>query len=317
MAVTNSDLKFYLTGAEPSISQTSPSLSVGGFISTSEISPNALLAANMGVYDTSLTLATTLGDPTALSLGDEIVTTESSGTSLTVVRSQFETFKRFHVAGDVVYDVSNQRLFNASLNESGKQYRCVAVKNTHSTSAFFDLTFLEKHASRNESCSVRFAVEIPRYDIVEGSATSGSTISLVDNTLIGMLEEEFIDSVLTITSGTNINLERQIASFDSLTGAITFLTAVPEAIEAGTSYRVENSPAQKVVSGLVSPVVGNSYVSSFGTTATGINFGATRTHGAHLYPNEVVYLWLERTVIPNAEGLENNRVYITVQYKTS
>lgn len=317
MAVTNSDLKFYLTGAEPSLSQTSPSISIGGYVSTTEISPSVLLAADTGLYDTTMTLAETLGSPTALSLGDELVTTGSSGTSLTVVRSEFETSRRFHVTGDVVYDVSNQRLFNASLNENGKQYRCVAVKNTHATDTFFDLTFSIKSASRNSSCSVQLAVETPQFDIIEGAATGGSTISLVDNTLVAFTEEELVDSVLVITSGTNINLERQIASFDEITGTITFLTAMPEAIAAGTSYRVENPPAQRVASGLVSPTVGTTYVTSFGTNSTGINSGSTRTNGAHLYPNEVVYLWLERTVTPNAEGFENNRVYVSVQYKTS
>jgi hypothetical protein len=245
MPVAKTDLKFYLTGSEPYITQGNPALSIGGYVSTTEISLSSLLVSD--ITSNNLYTASSLSLPTKVLAGDEIIQINGygpggatatgfsgysggiygsfSGFSYNGNMAFLNTKKKFHLAGDSVFDASNKTLFNNSINSNGNQYRCVAVKNS-GTGTFYNISFFLKNPGINSNSSMQIAVEVPQFDIKSGTATRGTTISLVDSHLF-VDETDIIGSVLRITNGSNINQIRVIQSFDETTGTITFLNAMP------------------------------------------------------------------------------------------
>lgn len=318
MAVSKTDLKFYLTGLEYGVEQTDPSQSLGPYPSTTEVNPSVLLSSNMSLTTNELTLSGPLDAQYAL-IGDELMTL--NGTAI-LSRAAAMTNARFHSTGDVVYGVTKPNLFNSSFSDTNKQYRCIAVTNTNETETFFNLRFYFKKSSITSASTVRMAVEQPRIDVVRSVADAGSTISIIDSSLTTYATDYFADCVLTIDDSTseNVNLSRKIASFDQESGTITFTTAFPSPITAGTTFRIENSPSQSVASGILTPAFGTTYVTALTAAdgpanAIGINVTGFRSNGENLGPKETVYLWFERTATPDATSIENNRVIFTAIYK--
>jgi hypothetical protein len=322
MAVDKSDLKFYLTGSEPGTTQASTAQSIGGHLSTTPFNPATLLSSAIDLYGTNITVDSAITNPYVL-IGDEVVHIASTvGLSLTASeRASIGTFRRFHDADEPLYGVSQDNLFNNSFSSDKKQYRCIAVKNQNSSSTFFDLQFYFKYGSRNANSTLKMAVEVPSTEIVTGTATSGSTISLVDSSKEEQFEDELDGNYLVVTSGANVNLGRQIAAFDRRTGAFTFLSAFSSPIVTGTTYRVENAPSQRSVSGIIAPETDTTLVSDFSTvssysTSLSIDRG-DRINGPDLHPYEIVYLWVERTLGTNQDEYLDNRIVITASYRTS
>jgi len=324
MAVSKTDLLFYLTSLEPGVSQTDVSASLGGYPSTSEVNPSALLSSNLSFAGATVTVSASGNGQ--LQIGAELLDVTGSGTTKTIIgRGALGTDELFHSSGSRVFWVSKSNLFNASFNANQQQYRCIAVTNTNATDTFHNLKFYIKSASRSPASVIKFAVEVPSTELLNSTATRGSTISLVDESLIGdFADDYFKDCTVYIkdNSSPNYNFSRVAASFDGSSGTFTFVTAFPSAISAGTAYRVENAPAQTIASGALSPAFGTNRVSSLSTAGTmtsavGINVSGDRDNGNNLGPKETIYIWFERTAVNGVVSLTDNRVIFTASYTTS
>jgi hypothetical protein len=313
------DLKFYLTNLEPMMSQNSLSQSIGGYYSTTEINPARILSNSIDRTQTTINVQN-LDNDYILQNTDELMKVVSITNSniAEITRGTLNTDAKFGLANDLFYSIKKNNLFNNSFNSDGKQYRCIAVKNC-GLDIFYNLKFYFKKLSNNSQSNVKMAVEIPKTEILTGTATGGNTISLADITLKNLFNEEYNDSVLYITTGDNINLGRKIATFDRPTGTFTFTNSFPYPVKSGIQYRIDNSPSQRIISGKNNPTTGTIYCTDFSapnnlTNAISIDFSNTRLNNEHLLPNEVVYLWFERTVLESLEN-ENNRVILTSSYK--
>lgn len=313
------DLKFYLTNLEPMMSQDSLSQSIGGYYSTTEINPAKILSNSINRIQTNISIEN-LDNDYVLQNTDELlkITSIIDTSNAEVERGVFNTDAKFALRNDLFYSVKKNNLFNNSFNSSGKQYRCIAVKN-NGLDTFYNLKFYFKKLSNNTQSTVKIAVEIPKTEILTGFSSGGNTISLSDITLKNLFNEEYNDSVLYITTGDNINLGRKIATFDRPTGTFTFTSSFPYPVKSGVQYRIENSPSQRIISGKDTPTTGTVYCTDFSapsnlTDAISIDFSNTRLNAEHLLPNEVVYLWFERTVLESLEN-EDNRVILTSSYK--
>ena len=161
MAVISSDLKFYLTGVEPLVTQTVPSQSIGGHLTTTEYSFSTPLASSIDASDTAISLTTTLGSPSALLIDDDILSVSGSGTSLIAEeRKAFDTDGSFHIANTRVFSLSKTGLFNNSFSPDLAQYRCIAIKNTNQVSSFYDIKFFLRKTSRSSKSIIRFALKV-------------------------------------------------------------------------------------------------------------------------------------------------------------
>lgn len=311
------DLKFYLTDSEPNLLNVLPSQSIGGYPSKTPYSISALLNEPLDSVMDSMFIVGDLNNPYAVVVDEEIMKVTSitdldddygSENLLFVNRGAFNTNKRFHSAGDTIFVANKTQLFNGSLGSSGKQYRCVVVKNESATATFNSLRFYVKNPSRNTNSKVRIAVEIPSDDVLFGTATGGTTISISDASLINAYDDNFFkDRMLVIDDPASLNVgeTRIVASFDKRTGTVTFKSSLPFSTTVGTDFRIEQTPSQRLTSGRVSPLN-----LTFGT-ALGIN---NAVGNVDLQPFQTIYLWFERDVSTNTDKYQDNRVIFTAVY---
>lgn len=311
------DLKFYLTASEPNVSQSNYAQSIGGYPSTTDINPSYILASILNRESTEFLTTLPMVTADSILINDEFMSITSLNSYVTnVTRQAFNTDGKFHLPGDRVYSI-NKTLFNNSYSISNKQYRCIAITNIGSD-IFSDVKFYFKSASRNVNTAVKLGIEIPQVELLDSTATGGNSISLIDTSLIGT-DVDYENCYLVITSGNNLNIGRKIATFDSLTGTFTFTQAFANLITDGTEYRVENSPSSRLITGINEPPESD-YFSGFSTpvdfdSGLSIDINGLRDNGENLYPNETVYLWIERIISSDAVEYTDNRVVLTCAYR--
>lgn len=315
-----SDLKFFLTSAEPKMLNVVSSQSIGGYPSETEYSVNAILSDPIDTVDTIVHTEGTLGTPYAIVIDEEIMKVSSlidldgdygNLTSLSVARGSFSTKQKFHAEGDFVFTAQKNGFFNGSLSSVGKQYRCIAVQNISDTETFYDLSFYVKNASRNAKSAIRVAVEVPVQDIIYGISSGGTSISITDASLINAYADNFFNGRLLVIDdidSLNYGQSRVLASFDRRTGIFTFKNSMPFSIAVNTMFRIEQSPSQRVVSGRTSPT------NLTFSTALGIT---NAVGNIDLEPFQTVYLWFERDVSTNTDKYEDNRIIFTTFYRNS
>jgi hypothetical protein len=327
MAISKSDIKFYLTGEDPETSQATRPLSTGGYPSTIEYLTSTTLSSAVGRAATALTVPSVTGFTSAsyVLVGDEVVgveTPDSGDTSLAATaRGSLGTNARYQPAGSLVYPLSVSSLFDGRSNADRKQYRCVAIKNTSDTETAYDVSVYLKAPSVNTESVVRFAVEIPRADAYTGVASSGSKSTLTDLSIPSTFADNaFAGCVVVMGSGENEGEYKTVLSYDAASRTMVFDGSFTSRVGDGDSFDVRPSPAQRVVSGRVSPVFGGDRVgdlsaASSSAVAQTIDVHGNRGNGSDLLPGDVVYVWFERTLGKNAEAYDNNRVVLALRYR--
>ena len=331
---SKSNLKFYLTNAQ-SLVASIPSHSLGGYPSNTEFLFHTALTGDLAQTSLTMSIANSIVASNAILIGDELIKTayvssssssssssecscssssssSSSSENLTTILRGWNTIAKPHLAGTPVYASISNNLFNNSFNSDFTQYRCIAVKNISDSDVFYNLRFYFRNPSLSTTSTVKMAIEVPRIETISSMATGGTTISLVDTTL-SQDDNYYSGAILTMTSGSNNCQSREIAAYDYTTRTITFVDRMCYAIENGDTYIIQNAPSQAIVSGMDSPTFDTTYVSPLATSVNSIDYGG-RVHGTDLYPNEVVYLWLERHLDSNANELSDNRVIFTASY---
>lgn len=315
----NEDLKFYLTNIEENTYQSNISQSLGGYPSLTKLNESSILENAITINDSSANTINGIETPNALLIDSEIIEVSGSGNDFTLTTRGFaSTNARPHaMETDVIGLLKNQFFNNLFINE--KQYRCIAIKNEGNFPFYFMKVFL-KSESLNTNCFVKFAIEIPKNDLVESIAIGGSNISIIDTSLINYDDNYFENQLITFTSGNNINLKRKVVSFDSESGTITFNTSVPYTVNSGDEYIIEPSPSSTIINSGTSPETGTNYITNFYDItnledAIDINVNNNRINGSHLYPNEIFYIWFERTLSDNIEKFENNRIILAFSYQ--
>lgn len=331
MSISKSDIKFYLTSATAGVKQTNYTQSIGGYsanvngnISDSLVYPETTLATDVSLYGESLALSsyTDLSGKTFLSSGFEIIKVDSvSSNSVSVSQRSKNGLKAAHLSGDVVRGLATESIFNDRFDDDLKQYRCLAIKNTNSTYHAYNVDVFLRYNSRNPNSVIRIALEQPRNDYITGSIASGTKTKIIDSSLKGSFDDNhFIDSNLIMTSGSNINQERIILSFDSSTGEIVLDSSLPNSASNGDTFKIEPAPAQRVSSGIVSPTFGSGRVTPLRMADRDnplqINVTGDRDHGGDLRPNDVIYVWLERRIKDEANSFDENSTVLAINYYT-
>jgi hypothetical protein len=330
-------IKFYLTTVEPTLPQFNQSQSLGGHVSPTETNDYARLSAPASIYDTTLYI-----DPDSLSNGfdandlmvekylqinDEVVEVNrwDKNTAFLASRNVFGTPLRYHEAGSVIKALNRNGLFDRAFSKEGKQYRCIAVRNTHPTLIAKDAKIYLGLESRNPSDVVRIAIEVPRSEKVSGTVTTSGITAFSASGLAGLYETNlFKDAIVVFTSGENEGQWRKVTSFEKSTGSFVLESRLGFSIDAGDTFYVETAPSQRIKSGIVPPSLvskssGTPYlISEFAEadtieSAIPINVGGLRSSG-DLKPNETVYVWIERSIDKYSEEFPNNRVALSLSY---
>jgi len=324
-----SNLKLYLTSLEPDISQSIYSQSIGGYISTSLVYPETTVLSTVGLYDEIIYLNTPTGgwsdwaDIEYISIGNEIIQVEgiTSGT-INVVKRGLNGVTSVHLEDNVCIGISTKKIFNNVFNDDYKQYRCIAVKNTSENWIMSGGLIYIKQNCRNPNSEIRIAIEVPKNKYTKGTSSSWDNNGLVDTTLIGQHSDNYFqNSYLVIRSGPNINQGRIINSYDNDNGSFIVSSSFPydynESYSQYVEYTIEPSPSQRIKTGTISPITGTDLVSIFSKTdqyypisinVQGIN------GGDYLYPNNIFYIWLERTINKGSNLFDNDNIILTIKF---
>jgi hypothetical protein len=324
MAVSKTDLKFYLTSLEPDIAQANKSQSIGGYVSTSTVFSSTTLSASVGLYDTSLTLSdyTNISGLTYLAINNEIIETDVVSSNEVVVKTRaINGLRNFHANGDTVFGLSVDDLFNQKFNDDLKQYRCIAIKNENVSDTALNVAAYIKQQVVNDSSLTKMAVEYPKNDYHSGNATGGSKMSVINSSISGTFNDEhFTDAILKMTSGNNINQSRIVSSYDA-GGTFVLQSSLPFTVSSNDAYEVAAGPAQRAISALVSPTVGGSRTSLFSEASSSefisLDVDGARSNGSSLLPNGVLYIWLERGLVKDTELFSANSSIVSVNYFTA
>ena len=332
--------KSYLTSLEPDMSQTIYSQSIGGYYSNSLLYIETTLASTVGLYDTSIPLETpSSGSWTQwqgveyINIGNEVIQVfPIVNGNITVVQRGYNGIINMHKDGDEVRAFS-QQLFNSAFNDDYKQYRCIAIKNESlllenpsGGSVAYNFSVNLKQNSRNNDSLIKISLEQPASQYISSTSTSWTTMQIVDTSLIGVYSDNYFkEAYLKILSGGNASGQGKIInSFDSTTGTFTFYSSFSSLYnyDGNVDYEILPAPAQRIKTGAISPMVGNSNVLSFVETSilSPLRFIMTDVSGTEisdLYPNDVVYIWFERTVEKGAENFNNNDIVLNVNYSVN
>jgi len=325
MAVSKSDIKFYLTSLEPEIAQTNNSQSVGGYISTSTLYPTTTLASSVSLRGTSLALSsiTDFSGLTHLGINAEVIEAESIGSTSVVVKERaVNGIDNFHANSDIVSGLTLNGFFDQKFNDDLKQYRCIGIKNEHASDSALSFAIYLKQNTINASSLIRMAIEMPSNDYKSSSAIGGSKISVIDSSLAGVFSDNhFQDALLRIKSGSNVNQSRIISSYDDGSGTFVLQSSLPFSVSSGDNYEVDAGPSQRIRSGINSPVFGSTRVTALSEPDASkpllIDVSENRTNGDDLKANDVVYVWLERKLINGSEAFNSNSAVLTVNYFTA
>jgi len=330
-------LKLYLTSLEPDLNQTVYSQSIGGYVSNSLVYPETTLSSTVGLYDVNLSLATPSSGSWSewqgieyINIGSELIKIPSFvNGSIVVSQRAYNGIYNVHLSGDVVRAAASKELLNDVFNDSHKQYRCVAIKNVSTNSSdpsqeqiAYDLEVFIKQNSRNVNSDIQIALEKPSSEYISGVSTSWSTSSVVDTSLIAAYEDDYFkDAYLQITNGAASGQGKIVASFDRATGAFTFYNTFSEDYnyDIVPTYEVLPSPAQRIKTGTISPNVGSDNVTHFFkpdefTTLTFFE-QASVFNVSNLSPNDVMYVWIERTIEKGSEKFLDNDFVLNLRYK--
>jgi hypothetical protein len=344
MAVSKSDIGFFLTSLTPDLAQANLSQSLGGYISTSNLYPSTTLTQNLDRNNSTINLTAvgSLSGKTYLGINSEIIKTNAISTTIATATARgLNGSNFFHASSDVVFGLTLGHLFNDRVNDDLKQYRCIAIKNSHAADSAFQGVVYVKQNTVNPSSVIRIAVEQPRNDHITGSATAtGGNITFSDSSVGGLFaDNHFRDANLTFTGGSNLNQARIINSYTDTPGTFVLDSSLPFSITIGDAYRIDPGPAQRIPSGLLSPVFGEGRISELSKPKgiVGLQSGMDRSnmftaanasdsisievngrdHSDDLQFNDVVYVWLERTLIKDTDAYADNSAILTFNYLTA
>jgi hypothetical protein len=334
-------LRNYLTSLVPDMSQIIYSQSIGGYISNSLLYPETTLNSTVGLYDTSLFLNTPLSGSWSewqgveyINIGNEMIKVSpiTNGT-ISVVQRGYNGIINMHIANDRVRAESSKELFNDVFDDNYKQYRCIAIKNdslivdpSGDLNAYNFEIYLKQN-SRNNDSSIKISLEQPNSQYLASTSTSWTTGSIVDTSLIGVYSDDhFNEAYLKVLSGGAEGQGRIVLDFVSATGTFTFYdgNTFSDSYDYTTniSYEILPSPAQRIKTGIVSPVDTGDNVLPFMDTSE--QAGARFVTGnfsdpliTDLLPNDVVYVWLEKTTEKGVENFDNNDIVLNIKYSVS
>ena len=329
----------YLTSLEPDIDQTIYSQSIGGYCSNSTVYPETTLVTTIGLYDTSISLNTPSSGGWIewqgieyINIGNEMIKVSPiTNGEVSVVERGYNGIINMHIARDEVRASSSKQLFNDVFDDNYKQYRCIAIKNDSSLDTdpsgeliAYDFSVYVKKHSRSDDSSIRITLEQPSSQYLSSTSTSWTSTKIVDTSLIDVYNDNYFSGAyLKILNGGGgaAGQGKIVNSFDSSTGTFTFYSSFSTVYNYAIDvvYEILSSPAQRLKTGIVSPNTNNPDILPFVATSSESSLSFTSGNVSSLsvsdlFPNDVIYVWLERTINKGVENFNNNDIVLNINY---
>jgi hypothetical protein len=204
--------------------------------------------------------------------------------------------------------------FDKRFGSNRKQYRCFALKNINSEFTIKNVSLYSSLRNRNYNSQMRLALEIPRNQIFQGSCSSNGITAFSCTELINAyLPNYFVHAPLQFTSGKNINQIRFVKSYIPSTGTIELDVRLPYTIEINDKFIINPQPSIRMKNWYTQPT--GSAISNFlnipmAENALSLQELLPARANSHMLPNEVIYLWIERSIQPQSDEYNSNRLSI-------
>ncbi len=336
----------YTTPADPTVSQSTPSSSVGGYAAPNEITDRTQVGAAISAADLSLTLAPGSTMPTLsaglVQFGSEIA--QYSGvnastlqlTGLTrIVVPPFAYPAIMEPFPDNVHYLEVSDLFDTTPTDSLIQYRCVAIQMTSDDgSVEWVLNNVSVFVVQNPNADIRIdaGIEVPLFDrrtgtLAAGVSAGGNEITASTSgdsrfTVTGFADGFFNGAHLIIDpSGTAEHHIVDSYEFSSTTGLATFfLEDNTTAFAISTSFRINPAPAQIISDEITAPVQNSGRFTGFfgdgGSNTVKLiqHLNISNRVGNPVYENDHFYLWIKRTMQRNKKNLDDSGATILLTY---
>jgi hypothetical protein len=323
------DVRFFLTSPEPLSEQNNITQSLGGYVSTNEIYGGVSLASAMSIYDKVIYLGQSVTSGFSVTdfqkneyiqIDDEIIRISkwSGFTGYIAERNVFDTPLRVHAKGAVAREIVKNDFFDTNFSKDRKQYRCIAVKNVNASEITKDMKVFFGINSRNNLSQVRIAIEVPSSDYYSGASSSSGITAFSVSSLAGAFpDNHFVNAPIYFESGGNTGQTRLVKSFVSSTGTIEISERLPNYIATGDLFFIDTAPSSRTKSSgkkPTSPNVSEFFDANTEDTAISINVSGQRLNGGDLKPNDVVYIWIERSILESSDEFIGNRFALSLIY---
>lgn len=342
-AVDNHPLHYlkYTSAADPSVTQSTPSASLGGYAAPNVVSTRAQLDEN--ISSTQVTVPILTGDslPSSstglVSVGSEIMRygglDSTNNQLINVTRAVVPPFAYPAITEpfpEFVHYLSTDGLFDTKPTSAMVQYRCVAIQQQSDTDASWQTTFPQVILTQNPNADVQvdIGIEVPTFDVHYGTfqvgVTGGNEFTSNDadaGTTLGVIEypDGFFNGghIIIDPDGSGLGPLNHIIDsyeYDSGTGLATFFLEddLPASeVVAGTEYRINPAPSQVVLNEVTAPNQNTGLFTGFfgdGGTST----VTLQEHNTSMLNFDVFYLWIKRTLTRNKKSGSDTGAIITI-----
>jgi len=297
-------IEFYYTSLVEKSSQSTPSNSIGGHISTNTVYTENAITADVQTDSADIALTTAPTSSGYVNIDTEVLSFSSfENTQLSDLSRGIGTGIFPHDNGSSGYILSVDNLFDEK-NNSLVQYRCVVLKNTSIALSSLKLFMLQENSNNPQ---IDIGIEVPKHQKITGSITSiTSSTSIKDTSLNGLYESDFLSgSILTILTGTAAG-QYVVIDTNSSDGTINFSSAIT-GLTVGNTYKIDPAPSQRIINGITQP-------SSNSGLFTGFSGDGGILELDNFLEDSILYIWIKKTLTENKKAEGNTSSTILAGY---
>lgn len=290
-----SKTRYYYTSVTPKSVQSSPSRSLGGYISVNSVYSTGTITENVSVESSLIPVNAEIETSGYAHVNTEIFKFSDYDSGLVVSKRGVGSGVYPHLSGDIINYIKVADLFDEK-SSTLTQYRCLAVKNlTYEAMGDVEIVVLQ---SKNNNTLIEVGIEVPKHNNINGEISTLTSDKMVNNSSWASLypDEHFTNSVFRLTSGSAIGNYAVIESYDS-SGVIVLEDSIT-GMSPGDKYVIETAPSQSVVNGDKSPEI-NSLFSGFSRSQSNL----LKVNGTGLLKSEeIMYVWIKKTLQENKKS---------------
>jgi len=322
------------TTTDPTTDQNTPSNSLGGYFSPNNVFVRSQIGDDMSNSQKTLTVSSDADNsfPEAttgmIQVGTEIIRYSSidvtnrllSGLSRGVVPFGGAFSNSVQEHADFVNYLDPSLLFDRNPTEGLSQHRCVAIFNPISANAFGCVFYLVQDP--NADVQIDIGIEVPAFDsrnislssdVSSGSNTFYTTATLVQN----YATDFFVGGYITLDiTGTPISAI--ITAYSSVGGIAQFtVDRSLSSLTMGTICTIYAAPSQIISNETDTPISNNDRFFGFtieNGASNDISFNNIRENKGVVATNDIIYLWIKRTLKKNSSSKLDTGSLIIISY---
>lgn len=318
-------LNMKYTTSDPAANQTVPANSIGKYIALNNVFPSGDIAESINSIQTTVPIKTTDGLPTSVGLGSvgpeifrysaidsinhRLASVVRGVAPLASFPAGFDSFRN----PEKVYYLDDLNLLFDTRPASGlTQYRCVAIVNSDSGDDFSikeAVIGIAQDATAN--VQLRIGVELPRFDSRTGSAKSGSASLLLVDTDFSDPDGFFDGAVIKFLSPVDFAI---VDSYALSGGQFILDRTISPTLASGRNFVIFPAPAQQLANDATAPTTNSGRFTGFEENAEGLEITLLE-HGSTMQENDLFYVWIRRTLLPNVEETNDTGAVLVFRYR--